>query len=82
MIKENIMKTIKRFGFMSWYAVICMVVITTVLDYYVVSTWNELGGFDAWRSANSMWDCALAYLFVWHFFMCCGMWLVWICNEE
>lgn len=76
------MKTIKNFGFTSWYAVIAMVVMTIIIDYYVVSTWNELGGFDAWRSANSMWDCALAYLFVWHFFMGMGLWCVWICNED
>ena len=76
------MKRIKKFGFMSWYAIISMAVVTAVFDWWIVQMWESFGGFDAWRAANKLWYCALTYAGVFHFFICIFLWLVWVCNED
>lgn len=76
------MKTLKNFGFTSWYIIIAATLITALLDYVSWVTVQGFGGFSEWTAKNPFWDAACAYSCVWHFMYIMTIVMVFLENKN
>ena len=72
----------KKLGFVSWWSIVSVTIITTFVDYDFVNVVQSRGGFDAWRASNFLWDTALFGLTLWHVMAVGALFLVYICNKD